>query len=1296
MRGRVTGWLLLMLVCMVASTARSAEDVRYVVRCDPGEDLVRGSRIEVSSATGAPGAKYSYEDMVDHDLSTNWATAHSAALPQWVKVTFPAARTVDTVVLITRGASTIYSDWKGVTIEFSSGNPVTVSLEERAGAHILRIGPRTVGWMKVIVTEDWGRKAYHGLHALLAFSDPEQKIQREIPLEERWRGVSLAETGRDVHPCVYITPEDVARARTNIDTHAWARDHAEALVRLADTVVDKSPAWIREHCPDQDAAFAYGFTGCPICSARWGTWGGADCSFDRPGTVECRNGHILPNATYRDPGTGYVGGDGRIHYFVASYNAWVVETYQKWCQWLSFAYTVTGEDKYAVTCAVVLDALAEIYPSCDEGSWDYPSNPPSGRLNRPWYQVARVLVLLVDYYDRIYNTPALEAASFVPGLTRRQSIEKRMLKNGAWYCYEQSLKGGMHNGEADYIRGALSVGCLLGIEAYVDWAVDGPYGIHAMIYNNADRDGGYVETSLSYSSHARDLYLTFAEPLSNYRSASRPEGLNLYDDITFRSLYILPNLTTDAVGHSPRIGDSAPDTREAYPDAKHFDEKDYVYAERIHARASDPQVKADFGALVTYFADGDIEALRGISADREWRLFHCEDEPAGKGVLPPDLEARISESVLMGQRGVAILRTPTGEMAQACLMRYGPVLNHGHLDDLNINYFALGLELTYDLGYGLGSTHTQRGWARQTSSHQLVLVNEKSQQPTPLVDDSGGSLHLFGGMPGLQLVDADANNVYRSLGVNTYRRFLALVGDGPQSYLVDIFKVEGGSQHDYLAHALSDNVLFRGIAFGRRADGSVAGPEYEWGTLQLNDGDMEGYPNKPYWSPPPDNGLGFLMHPRTATSTGPWSATWGLPGSGRYLRMTVLSEPGTEVINAWAPGIYPSYPKAEHVIVRRRMGTGKLKSTFVTVREPYGPAPGSGETSALPNITRVERLAASDGATALAIHLEGGAVDQLVYAGTPVQAATGGSVEVEGCLGYVREGAGSALKAILVGKSIVTPTFKLELPRGAYEGSIVRVDYRENLVTVDADLPADGRLNSGTIQFQNPAYSRNTTYTIHEVYRDEDGLCVIDLGPQRTILGQGTLHMDPISGTEMSSLTPHEYANGQTRTGVDFFDGKVLVSEDWSQETRIRSMTSSPQSAELVVASTEGFSAGDTFYYLDIAPGDAMLVCNWASMERDADGEIRVAATDDVTLKIDGKTHYYLWSRGGGVGDLGDPDFDGSGSVDFADFIMFARAFGATAADPDFEARFDLNEDNAVNFADFVLFAGVFGERGAA
>ncbi len=50
-----------------------------------------------------------------------------------------------------------------------------------------------------------------------------------------------------------------------------------------------------------------------------------------------------------------------------------------------------------------------------------------------------------------------------------------------------------------------------------------------------------------------------------------------------------------------------------------------------------------------------------------------------------------------------------------------------------------------------------------------------------------------------------------------------------------------------------------------------------------------------------------------------------------------------------------------------------------------------------------------------------------------------------------------------------------------------------------------------------------------------------------------------------------------------------------------------------------------------------------------------------------------------------DPDFDDSGTVDFSDFVMFARAFGTT--DP----RFDLDDSGEVDFQDFVLFARAFG-----
>ena len=48
-------------------------------------------------------------------------------------------------------------------------------------------------------------------------------------------------------------------------------------------------------------------------------------------------------------------------------------------------------------------------------------------------------------------------------------------------------------------------------------------------------------------------------------------------------------------------------------------------------------------------------------------------------------------------------------------------------------------------------------------------------------------------------------------------------------------------------------------------------------------------------------------------------------------------------------------------------------------------------------------------------------------------------------------------------------------------------------------------------------------------------------------------------------------------------------------------------------------------------------------------------------------------------------DFNSDGNVNFADFVLFASAFGST------DARFDLDSDGRVGFTDFVLFANAFG-----
>ena len=55
-------------------------------------------------------------------------------------------------------------------------------------------------------------------------------------------------------------------------------------------------------------------------------------------------------------------------------------------------------------------------------------------------------------------------------------------------------------------------------------------------------------------------------------------------------------------------------------------------------------------------------------------------------------------------------------------------------------------------------------------------------------------------------------------------------------------------------------------------------------------------------------------------------------------------------------------------------------------------------------------------------------------------------------------------------------------------------------------------------------------------------------------------------------------------------------------------------------------------------------------------------------------------------------DFDGSGHVAFADFVLFAGVFGTGEGDGTYDARFDLNGDGGIRFDDFVIFAAHFGD----
>lgn len=54
-------------------------------------------------------------------------------------------------------------------------------------------------------------------------------------------------------------------------------------------------------------------------------------------------------------------------------------------------------------------------------------------------------------------------------------------------------------------------------------------------------------------------------------------------------------------------------------------------------------------------------------------------------------------------------------------------------------------------------------------------------------------------------------------------------------------------------------------------------------------------------------------------------------------------------------------------------------------------------------------------------------------------------------------------------------------------------------------------------------------------------------------------------------------------------------------------------------------------------------------------------------------------------------DFDDSGTIDFADFVVFGSAYNTSDGDAAFNARADFDANGRIDFADFLAFAAVFG-----
>ncbi|MBP6963291.1 MAG: heparinase II/III family protein [Armatimonadetes bacterium] len=1017
------------------------------------------------------------------------------------------------------------------------------------------------------------------------------------------------------HPGLYLTRTDIERARLNIERFPWAKATFDGIKAEADKWTAMSPEELRALIPPQKAEYAYGFAGCPECHSAWTLWGnGGICDFSKPRSVTCpKCKRTFPDEVHPDGGDGWKDpADGKMYYFVGCYNSYVAQTITlRALDALSNAYAITGDEKYARSAAALFDALAYVYPTCTTGSIDYPG-APGGRFERTLYQVARVQVFFARYYDLLYNSPAMSLKSAYGDIPIGQHVEDNILRNGSAYCMEhlRTGKNGLTNGAADFLRGVVCVGLVLGIPEYIAYSLSGPYCIFNFLGNNLDRDGQYYETSAGYSSHALNLYVDMAEMLINHRSEKHPKGINLYEHPKLSRAIVYSHLDILCAGHSPRYGDWAPDTTKLETDG--FSVEAYAGAERLFRRAQTPEARMKWASILNSLCPDGVELVRtdGPAFLRTWLLYHGEPVPTDASGGGYDFD----RSAVMDSKGMVALRSDHGVNGRAAFMRYGPSVCHGHRDDLNLNFFALGRELTYDLGYSLGSAHVQTGWAKQTASHNLVVVNEKSQ----ITGRTGGSLHLFAESDAARVTEVSSEGSYEGEGVSLYRRTLALIDSGDkQSYLVDIFRVRGGDQHDLIWHALGEEMRVEGVDLGDVEEGSLAGPDIEWGSRIGTDGDVIGEVARgPYWTPPPGNGYGFLYDVRRGSVNGQFAATWDVaPSAGESLRIDMLPFGDAELITARGPGILLSLPHARYAILRRKGEA--LDSAFASVLQPVQ------SENPVKSVLRLDVGADSSSAVGVAVNLMDGRTDYILSTidGSNTHEFTGaGRMATRGRFAFVRLQDGNPRRMLLTAsRSVSAADWELSAERASYWGTADQVDYEDCTITTSRVLPTDGSLVGRKVYVNRKSYTHKSCFGIRAI-EQAGGRYVVHLDTDTLELGRGYVAAEDKPGLrELRNVVPLERGTSCQYTNTGFFNGKPVVANDGTAAAILDVMAGDGKKT-ILVPDPARFGKDQGLIIYEIQPGDTFEIPT--ALDIAIDGSTALAdCTCGAKLRLGDKTY---------------------------------------------------------------------------
>lgn len=175
------------------------------------------------------------------------------------------------------------------------------------------------------------------------------------------------------------------------------------------------------------------------------------------------------------------------------------------------------------------------------------------------------------------------------------------------------------------------------------------------------------------------------------------------------------------------------------------------------------------------------------------------------------------ESVNKEQWGIAVITSGKGKYGRTLWIHYDTLRDHYHMDAMNIGLYGKGLDLMPDFGYPpvqYGGWYTpQVYWYQGTASHNTVMVDQGNQIP---IENYIPKANLW-----------SIGECFKAIRVSEpgfidgkqYERTLMLIDISQEdSYIVDIFRAAGGHEHVKFMHSSLSTMGVEGLRLESTAD----------------------------------------------------------------------------------------------------------------------------------------------------------------------------------------------------------------------------------------------------------------------------------------------------------------------------------------------------------------------------------------------------------------------------------------------------------------------------------------------